>query len=206
MHPLPIVARPKASYWWTYVLIAPVAGLMLFAFTLPLIKGVFDCRPTPHECRVAWAVTSAAIAGLMLRFDRTMLYFELTTSCLQLGRGSGAHVIRFSDLDSIVMGLPDRIPTWMRWLGHLPRVRAAVKTFRTMRANAIYLRCRDGRFVPLSLASAWLQNGALLHSTLLELLEQKVVGPDSYTDEETAALERPRWNRVRWLRQLPRRP
>ena len=200
---LPILARPKARYWWSYVLVMPFAGLMLSAVLHAVVTKVLDFRPAPHEVQAMWATATALLTLLVIRFDRTRLHYELTDTALQLGRGTVAQVLHFADLDSVVLGLPPHTPRWLRWMRFHPGIRASLRNLADQRATALYLRFRDGRFLPLSLDFRWLHRGPDLMAALRERLQESFVAHDSYTTDEVAALKWPRWNRVRRLRERP---
>ncbi|MFO1029667.1 MAG: hypothetical protein U1F60_01190 [Planctomycetota bacterium] len=198
MFPLPILARPTARYWWGYVLTMPLLGLILSGLLFAVGSRLLDHGPTPREARILWATVTALLTVPVLHFDRTRLHYELTATTLQLGRGSSAQVLHFADLDSVVLGLPSHTPRWIRLLGFHPTIRTTIRFVAHQRENAIYLRFRDGRFVPLFLSYRWLHRGPDLMVALRERLQEWFVAHDSYTVDEVAALKRPRWNRVRW--------
>jgi hypothetical protein len=203
MSNLPILARPKAGYWWSYVLVMPFAGLMLSALLHAVVTNWLDFQPAQHEVQAMWATATALLTLLVIRFDRTRLHYELTDTALQLGRGNSAQVLHFTELDSVVLGLPPHTPRWLRWMHFHPRIRASLRNLEDQRATALYLRFRDGRFLPLTLNFRWLDRGPELMAALRERLRESFVAHDSYTADEVAALKWPRWNRVRWLRERP---
>jgi hypothetical protein len=193
-----IIARPRPTYWLSYLLVMPLAGFIFNAMLLVGIGGLLDYKPTRPELFTGWAITTALITLFALNVDRRKPHFELTDTTLCIGRGTYATVIPLAEIESAVFGLPEHTPWWfrmMRWAN-----RGAHHCISAARANSLFIRFDERRYVPLCLYYTWVQNGPELMNALRERLHDKLVGPESYTAAEVKALGLPKFNRVGTLR------
>ncbi|MCF7790178.1 MAG: hypothetical protein K9N47_28930 [Prosthecobacter sp.] len=199
--PVPtILARPKPTYWLSYLLVMPVAGFMLAAVIVVGGSAMLGHKPTRPEILTAWAVATTLVTLFAFYIDRRRPHFELTDTALRIGRGSYATEIPLEEIESAVFGLPEHTPWWFRMLRFAPQSRGAHHSISAARANSLFIRFGGRRYVPLCLYYTWVQNGPELMDALRERLRDKLVGADSYTAAEVKALGLARFNRVGTLR------
>ncbi|MHB1082840.1 MAG: hypothetical protein ACYC67_25825 [Prosthecobacter sp.] len=196
-----LLARPKPTYWLSYLLVMPVAGFMFAAFIVVGGSELLGHKPTRPEMLGAWAVATTLITLFALNIDRRKPHFELTDTTLRIGRGSYATVIPLAEIESAVFGLPDYTPWWFRLMRYAPQSRGSHHFISMMRANSLFIRLGQRRYVPLCLYFTWMQNGRELMEALRERLREKLVGAESYTAAEVKALSLPKFNRVGTLRE-----
>lgn len=191
-----ILARPKPTYWLSYLLVMPLAGFMVAAFIVVGGSAMLDHKTTREEILTAWAVATTLITLFALNVDRRKPHFELTDSALRIGRGSYATVIPLEEIESAVFGLPEYTPWWFCVLRFAPQSRGAHQFISMTRANTLFIRFGERRYVPLCLYYTWMQNGRELMESLREQLRDKLVGAESYTAAEVKALGLAKFNRV----------
>ena len=191
-----IIARPKPTYWLSYVLVMPVAGFMATAVIGGALCGLLDYKPTRPEFFAGWGVVTVLVTLFALNIDRRRPHFELTDTVLRIGRGASATVIPLEEIESAVFGLPEHTPWWFRVLRFAPQSRGVHGFISMTRANTLFIRFGQGRYVPLCLYYTWMQNGRELMESLRERLCEKMVGAESYTAAEVKALGLPRFSRV----------
>lgn len=198
-----IIARPKPTYWLSYLLVMPVAGFIFTAVIGGAIGRLLGHQPTRPEFFTAWGVVTVLVTLFALNIDRRRPHFELTDTTLRIGRGTYATVIPLEEIASAVFGLPEHTPWWFRVLRFAPQSRGTHGFISMTRANTLFIRFGQRRYVPLCLYYTWMQNGRELMEALRERLREKMVGAESYTTEEVQALGLPKFNRVGTL-QAPR--
>jgi|GEM_PF-1955660 len=195
-----IIARPKPTYWLSYLLVMPVAGFMFAAFIVVGGSAMLGHKPTRPEMLSAWAIVTTLITLFAVNIDRRRPHFELTDSALRIGRGSYATVIPLEEIESAVFGLPEHTPWWFRIMRFAPQSRGAHQFISMTRANTLFIRFGERRYVPLCLYYTWMQNGRELMESLRERLSEKLVGAESYTAAEVKALGLAKFNRVGTLK------
>jgi hypothetical protein len=199
--PVPsILARPKPTYWLSYLLVMPLAGFMVAAFIVVGGSAVLGHKPTREEILSAWAIATTLITLFALNVDRRKPHFELTETALRIGRGSYATVIPLEEIESAVFGLPEFTPWWFCVLRFAPQSRGAHQFISMTRANTLFIRFGERRYVPLCLYYTWMLNGRELMEALRERLREKIVGAESYTAAEVKALGLAKFNRVGTLK------
>ncbi len=191
-----IIARPKPTYWLSYLLVMPVAGFMFAAFIVVGGSAMLGHKPTRPEMLSAWAIVTTLITLFALNIDRRRPHFELTDTALRIGRGSYATVIPLEEIESAVFGLPEYTPWWFRIMRYAPQSSGSHHFISMMRANSLFIRLGERRYVPLCLYFTWMQNGRELMEALRERLHDKLVGAESYTAAEVKALGLAKFNRV----------
>lgn len=193
-----IIARPTPTYWLSYLLVMPLAGFIFNAMILLGLGGLLDFKPTGAQLLGGWAITTALITLFALNIDRRKPHFELTDSTLRIGRGSYATVIPLVEIESAVFGLPEYTPWWFRVM--LWTSRREHDFISEARANSLFIRFGERRYVPLCLCYTWMRNGRELMETLRARLRHKTVGAESYTAAEVKALGLAKFNRVGTLK------
>ena len=195
-----IIARPTPTYWLSYLLVMPVAGFMLAAFVVVGGSELLGHKPTRAEMLTAGAIATVLVTLFALNVDRRKPHFELTDTTLRIGRGSYATVIPLEEIESAVFGLPEYTPWWFRIMRFAPQSSGTHHFIAMMRANTLFIRFGERRYVPLCLYYTWMQNGRELMEALRERLRDKLVGAESYTVAEVKALRLAKFNRVWTLR------
>jgi len=191
-----ILARPKPTYWLSYLLVMPLAGFIFAAVIGGGICQFMDYKPTRPEGLAAWGVVTVLITLFALNVDWRKPHFELTDTTLRIGRGAYATVIPLAEVESAVFGLPAHTPWWFRALRFAPQSRGTHGFISAACTNSLLIRFGNRRYVPLCLYYTWMQNGPALMNALRQKLSEKLVGPESYTAAEVKALSLPRFNRV----------
>ncbi|MFZ2277984.1 MAG: hypothetical protein WAW39_09295 [Prosthecobacter sp.] len=191
-----IIARPKPTYWLSYLLVMPLAGFVVAAVIGGALSGLLDHKLTRPEILSAWAIVTTLITLFAFYIDRRRPHFELADSTLRIGRGTSATVIPLEEIESAVFGLPEHTPWWFRIMRYAPQSSGSHHFISMMRANSLFIRFGQRRYVPLCLYFTWMQNGGELMEALRERLRDKLVGAESYTAAEVKALNLPRFNRV----------
>lgn len=195
-----ILARPKPTYWLSYLLVMPLAGFMFAAVIVVGGSAMMDHKTTREEILSAWAIATTLITLFALNIDRRKPHFELTDETLRIGRGTSATVIPLAEIESAVFGLPEHTPWWFRIMRYAPQSRGSHHFIAMMRANSLFIRFGQRRYVPLCLYFTWMQNGRELMEALRERLRDKLVGAETYTAAEVKALSLAKFNRVGVLR------
>jgi hypothetical protein len=185
-------ARPKRWYWLLYLLVMPIAGFIFTAIGLGLIALLLRLRMNPALIVPVWAVVTGAIVGWGYPRDRQRMFASLTGDALRLGIAEDV-VIPFHEIESIVIGLPAKLPWWTFLMKANP---GALRGLVLARDNTVVLRLINGRYLCLRFASTWIQGGRTLVLGLLEINREKVVGPETYTPEETTRLCMPPLHKV----------
>ena len=110
-------------------------------------------------------------------------YFAVTPTQLQIGRSPRETVIEFSEIDSIVEGLPPQRSLLMRMGGH-GELAGAFAVIARMRKEALLLRLTGGRFLALYVSPVYFANVDEVRMSLVKANRNKLLGRDSYTPEE----------------------
>ncbi len=200
MPALPLNVRPQPYYWLNYLWLMPVAGFMFTAVIGGAVAGLLDHKLTRTKILTGWVITTTLARLFALNIDRRKPHFELTDSTLRIGRGSYATIIPLSDIESAVFGLPEHTPWWFRMMRFAPQSRGTHHFIKSARETSLFIRFSNRRYVPLCLYYNWMRNGPELMNALREMLRDKLVSHDSYTQAEVAALNLPKFNRVGVLR------
>lgn len=195
-----LLARPKPTYWLSYLLVMPLAGFMFAAFIVVGGSAMLGHKPTREEILTAWAVATTLITLFAFYIDRRRPHFELTDTALRIGRGRHATVIPLAEIESAVFGLPEHTPWWFRILRYAPQSRGSHHFISLTRANTLFIRFGESRYLPLCLYYTWMLNGRELMEALRERLREKLAGAESYTAAEVKALGLAKFNRVGVLR------
>lgn len=193
-----IIARPTPTYWLIYLLIMPFGGFICGDMILLGLGWLLDFKPTGAQLLGGWAITTAIFTLLTLNIERRKPHFELTDSTLRIGHGTYATVIPLVEIESAVFGLPEYTPWWFRVI--LWTSRREGDFISEARANSLFIRFGERRYVPICLCYTWMQNGRELMETLRARLRHKTVGAESYTAAEVRVLSLAKFNRVGTLR------
>lgn len=190
---------PRLYYWFIGIVLYPVAG---FVFTAVLIRGVFLLFGSDLAGRpliLTWLSVTAIIGLWAYIRDYRRLSYALLPDSLLIGRGASAIRVRFGEIQSIVLALPERLPWWLRIQRFNPQGRDLYRGIVRARELTILLRLTGRRYLPLNLAYSFLTNGQALMAEFLRRNQHKIVGHESYTEREIAALASARSNTVKTL-------
>lgn len=177
--------------WWT-LLVIPLATIVFLAFPLVFITALTDWKLSRPLLIGTWAVLTVAVIACCAIRDPELLTWTLTTSNLRRGRRQQRVVFEFDEIESIVVGVPPRLPWYLRWA----RIHPAYSRALAVRSASIFVRLRGGRRIPLNFVTGQFVDGQTLMEQFVQLHASKVVGPNSYTEQELCRMERADLNRV----------
>jgi hypothetical protein len=187
----PITARPHPKFWGMLLFI-PLATMVFLAFPLGFITALSDWKPSRPLLIGAWAVLTLAVIAWCVIRDPELLTWTLTTSDLRRGRRRQQVIFEFDDIESIVVGVPARLPWYLRWM----RVHPAYSRALAVRGASIFVRLRGGRRIPLNFVTGQFLYGHTLMEQFIRQHASKIVGPDTYTEQELHRMERADLNRI----------
>jgi hypothetical protein len=190
---------PRVYYWFIGIFLYPIAA---FVFTAVLIRGAFLLFGSDLSGRpliLTWLSVTAIVALWAYTRDYRRLSYALLPDSLLIGRGGSAIRVRFGEIQSVVLALPERLPWWLRIQRFNPQGRDLYRGIIRARELTILLRLTGRRYLPLNLAYTFLTNGQALMTEFLRRNQHKIVGQDSYTERETAALASARSNTLMTL-------
>lgn len=199
MHQVIVRCVPRVYYWLIGIFLYPIAA---FVFTAVLIRGGFLLLGSNLSGRpliLTWLSVTAIVALWAYARDYRRLSYALLPDSLLIGRGGSAIRVHFGEIQSIVLALPERLPWWLRIQRFNPKGRAVYRSVIQARQLTILLRLSGRRYLPLNLAYAFLANGQALMTEFLRHNQHKIVGHDSYTEREIAALASARSNTLMTL-------
>ena len=196
---LEIQAGPKPGYWLHYLWIMPFAGFFVSAFGIGIAAQVFTFKLGLPGAIAIFIACTLLIASCTLFYDLRKPHFILTSRSLQLGARASAQAIPFSEIESIVIGLPAQTPWWFWILRFNPEGRNAYQSLMRARETTALLRLTGGRYVALNVATGTMRNGRELMAALVHLNQEKIVGPETYTPLETKCFRLARFNTIATL-------
>lgn len=108
------------------------------------VSNAFGVDFAPRQLQAMWVGLGLLLMLSAAAKDVARLVFVLNPHSLVMGRGIGATQVHFSEIESIVLGLPPHMPWWMRFMsrfmGFHPSVRTARDNLQILRANTACLR------------------------------------------------------------------
>jgi hypothetical protein len=186
--------RSSLNYWLARLLLAAILAFVLTALGyFGILVQVVGLKPSRPIFWLVWVLVCTVILGLTWASERR-LYFAVMPRSLQIGRSPRETIVEFSEIESIVVGLPPKLPWWVRFN---PKALGARSYLSTLRRGAILMRLHGGRYLALNMRISDLANVPELTATLLRLNRDKVLGQDSYTPEEIQFLQGIRPNVVK---------
>ena len=191
---------PKRAYWFMGIWLYPIACFVFTSVLLIPTSSLFHYHVSRPQILASWATVTLAISALAYVRDYRRLYYTLTSETLIWGRGNSAEIIPFSEIDSIVTGLPDRLPWWIR----IQRFGGGPGTYQVLAArwkSVPVLRLRGSRYLPLDTGTGRLffRDFDTLVAELLRLNAPKVTGPGSYDEREIRCLVAARYNIIKTI-------
>ncbi|MCU1292631.1 MAG: hypothetical protein JWP08_1481 [Bryobacterales bacterium] len=186
-----ITARPHPKFWWMLLFI-PLATVVFLALPLAFITALSDWKPSRPLLIGAWAAITAAVMAWCVIRDPESLTWTLTTSDLRRGQRRQQVIFEFNDIESVVIGVPSRLPWYLCWM----RVHPAYSRALGVRGASIFVRLRGDRRIPLNFVTGQFLNGQELMEQFVRQHASKIVGPETYTEQELHRMERADLNRV----------
>lgn len=192
-----VIARavPKTSYWFMGLWVYPIGSIVFTAVLVMPISNLLHYRPSPRLLWTCWIILTLCISAWAYVRDYRRLHYTLTSDALIWGRGNAGVVIPFSEIESIVIGLPDQLPWWIRlqrYFGRSGIYRAHAAYWK----NVPVLKLSGSRYLPLAVGQArlFLRGFDALVAELLRLNSSKIVNSSSYDEMEVRALVAVRYN------------
>jgi hypothetical protein len=144
-----------------------------------------------HNVILVGAIASVVALVLSVRMLLMKRYWYLDDEGFTRGRIAPVRV-RFDEIESFVRGMPDALPFILRALGKVPTgaVQGSMDAIVAWRRNAIVLRLRGRRLMPIGLGTLTVDGGAAFREGLLARIDGRE--SESYAPEEVAALARVR--------------
>ena len=187
--------RAGLDHWRGFLLIA--AFWMGLA---PLVPWCFMHHYRVELSRETVLVIWTLIAGVGIIASWITIrntYFAVMPGQLQIGRSPRETIVEFSEIESIVVGLP-AYQSRLERISRFDHTTVALREkMARMRQEAIFLRLRDGHYLALYISRFLIANADALKSTLLTQNRSKVIGPDSYTPEEIKYMRNIYYNMMR---------
>ncbi|MGP0069683.1 MAG: hypothetical protein ACLQGP_39535 [Isosphaeraceae bacterium] len=118
---------------------------------------------------------------------------------MPIGRSPRETIVEFSEIESIVIGLPDQQSRFMR-LGRFSHdSEPSYRRLAAVHRDTILLRLQNGYDVAWYISRAFITNADSLKTTLLQMNRSKGVGPESDTPREIRSLGNVYFNKVRLM-------
>jgi hypothetical protein len=191
-----ICCVPKLYYWFLGGIVCPVGAFVATAVIVRPLFFVFESDLVGYPLLFFWLTLTAPLTAWTYIRDYRRLSYTLATDAIIIGRGASALSIPFSEIESIVVSLPKRMPWWLRIQWFNPELQRNVMRSREF---TIVVRLSGGRYLPLNLDHPSLINGRSFIANLLRRNRTKILGHDSYTDTEIKVLTSARLNMLKTL-------
>jgi hypothetical protein len=187
--------RASLDHWRGFLLIA--ALWTSIGFVVPLyFTHHLHLELTREAELTVWSLI-AGIGVIANWISVRRMYFAVMPGQLQIGRSPHETIVEFSEIESLVVGLPpdqSRLARIARFDHTTAGARIVVAQ---MRREAVFIRLHSGHYLALYISTFWFANADALKSTLLQRNREKLIGADSYTPEEVKSLARVYFNRVK---------
>lgn len=157
------------------LLFIPVATLVFLAIPLGIATAIGGWNPSLPFLISLWAILTTAVIIWSVRRDPELLTWTLTNSDLRRGKREPHVMFSFQEIETIVVGVPSRLP---------------------VRAASIFVRLRGGRRIPLNFVTGQFLDGHSLMEQFLQLNTAKIVGPETFTEQELRKMRRADLNRI----------
>jgi hypothetical protein len=195
---------PKRGYWLIGIWLYPIVSLMVAAVILLPIAALLGHHVTLLQTIASWLAVTLGVSAWAYTHDYRRLHFTLTPDALLFGRGAYATVIPFSEIESIVMGLPDKLPWWIRSQRFGGRRDGTYQMHVAYWKSVPVLKLRGSRYLPLSAGTIrlFMRDYDTLVAELLRLNESKIVGRETWDDREADKLTAARYNTIITIKPL----
>jgi hypothetical protein len=190
-----ISVSPRKIGWISLALWPISCGYAAFVLCAILSGGLPE-RTDPVAVRAFWtrtlvvgAVFTAFAVAWTIRRLTMQGYWTLDAVGLTRGRAANQR-IPWNEIESLVVGMPSRLPWIFRMTRRLPgrRFQGPVEMIVRRRANAVVLRLRGSRIIAVNLHGA--NNGDAFMAALVRKCASKVASPETFTPAEVSALTR----------------
>jgi hypothetical protein len=178
---------PRLYHWFIGIFLYPVASLVFTAVLIRPFFLLFGFDLSGRPLILTLVAVTIILSGWAYLHDYRRLCYTLFPDSLSLGRGTSRVRIPFSDIQSIVLGVPERMSWIMRIQRFNPKGRGVYRNIVRARCLTVLLRLRGGRYLPLNVAFSSLANGTTLMAEFLRLNEARIVGHETYTEREIEA-------------------
>ena len=199
-----VIARcvPRVYYWFLGLLLFPIAVLVFLGlFVFPVFLAI-EREFSRELFLLLWPGLTVLLAGITYYRDYQKLCYELYVDRLSLGRGASTVVIYFDQIQSIVLGLPDRLPWWIRIQKYNPKSVISYSDLLRIRRQTILLRLVHDQYLPINFNYSFLAGGKAWMESFLLLVAKKVVSAETYSAEEAAALASAKSNILLHIRKV----
>jgi len=185
-----VTVRPSRLWWVAWAGLALACTCMFSAWFLGIVCILTDWKPGLPGLLWVWGGLMVIVLAWVLRPMARQMTWTLTANDLRQGKRRPKVIFRFDEIEFIVIGVPVRAP-------RLPlRILPAVRWAWELRCTSIVVRLHGGRRILLNFLSKQFLNGHLLLERFVRLHEAKVVGSDTYTDQELRKMQRAGLNRI----------
>ncbi len=175
-----------------------VGGWMIYGPLTVWLVGVYLHLHPSHEIITGVGTCIAALGMIGCWSVCHFSHFAVAPTLLQIGRSPRETVIDFSEIESIVVGLPPLQSLLMR-VGRHGEMAGAMAAAEWVRRETIYLRLTGGRYLALYVSPVYFANAGEVRTSLVQRNRSKVKGRESYTPEESKRLVSVRINVIRMM-------
>jgi hypothetical protein len=135
-----------------------------------------------------WIAGTIIFAAWIVIRAPYMMTWSLTETGLRRGKNGRGLVISFDEIESIVIGLPDLAP--------FLRLSRNYEQMTRDRRGAFFVRLSGRRVIQLTFLTFHYRGGAKLMKEFLRLNAAKVVGRETYSQDELRKFSRTGVNRI----------
>ncbi len=194
--------RASLDHWRGFLLIA--ALWTSIGLVIPLYFTHHFHMELSRETELTIWTLIAGIGMIANWISVRRMYFVIMPGQLQIGRSPHETIVEFSEIESIVVGLPGQLSRLER-IARFDHITAGARqVIAQMRREALFIRLRSGHYLALSFPRFWIANTDALRSTVLQLNRNKVVGSNSYTPHDIKMLAGMNtFNKIRMMKPDP---
>lgn len=179
---------PSLEYWILLFIYAPSFGLAVASIFVVLKGDPVTSLLHPSIGLWIWVTATVIFAAWFAIRGPLVLTWSLTETSLRRGKYKRGLVIWFDEIESIVIGLPDLSP--------LLRLSRNYEEMVGNRRGALFVRLRGRRVIQLTFLTFHYRGGAKLMKEFLRLNAAKVVGRETYNQDELRKFSRTGVNRI----------
>jgi hypothetical protein len=194
-----VESRPrKIVSGWRGTLLIVGALPLYFAFLVWVLRLHYHTGWSDELAFGLWGLLSGIgiiVAWVTIR----TAYMAVAPDQLQIGRSPRETIVSFSEIESLVEGLPEQKFLMMKLGRYSHYSGPAIEKVAAMRREAILLRLSGGRFLALYISPVLIVNGDELRACLLERNRTRIVAATRYTPEEIKRLNNVSFNRIGML-------
>lgn len=127
-----VTVRPNPRVWWGLLFI-PLATFVFLAIALGVYRAIAGSEVSRTALLWIWGILTVAVLAWSIVRDPHLLTWSLTERDLRRGKKQHNLVIPFDDIESIVIGMPPRLPWFFRIARFHPRSSGAYRNLVTVR-------------------------------------------------------------------------